>query len=331
MVTGGAGFIGSHLCEMLVERGCNVTCFDNFSLGIPDNVSHLTKAKNFSLVRGDIRDRGALVAAFVNADIVFHLAAKVGVKRYIEDPIDVLATNFYGTHNVLEACLSDGIQRIIFGSTSEVYGRNPRVPLSEDSDRVLGPATVDRWSYSVSKSAGEQLCNGFFKKHHLPVTILRYFNVYGPRSGTSDYAGVISVFIRKVLCGESPQVHGDGNQTRCFTYVRDAVEATIRAAEAEDAIGETINVGTSEETSISELARMVIRLVGKPDLQPVMIPHEEVYGKSYEDIQRRIPSTAKLLRVLRFKPSTSLLDGLTQTILWSTSEISKANELSTLV
>jgi UDP-glucose 4-epimerase len=216
----------------------------------------------------------------------------------------------------LEACVRNGVKKLIFGSTSEVYGKNPKMPLSEESDRVLGPATVDRWSYSVSKSAGEHLCHAFSKKYGLAVTILRYFNVYGPRGGASDYAGVVSLFIRNVLRGEPPLVHGSGLQTRSFTYIRDAVEATIKAAESEEAIGETINIGSSHETSILELANTIIHLAGKKDLQPKMISHEDFYGDSYEDIERRVPSTEKSEKLLGFIPSTSLRDGLKETIEW---------------
>jgi UDP-glucose 4-epimerase len=316
VVTGGAGFIGSHLCETLVERGCTVVCFDNFSIGTQDNISTLQKRKNFIIVKGDIENRNNVESAIEGSDVVFHLAARVGVKHYVEDPVGVLTANFYGTHNVLEACVKNHSARLIFGSTSEVYGRNPRMPLVEDSDRVLGPATVDRWSYSISKSAGEHLCNAYFKMHGLPVTILRYFNVYGPRGGISEYAGVVSVFIRNVLRGEPPSVHGSGLQTRCFTFVRDAVEATVRATEADEAIGETINIGSSHEIRILELADAIIKIIGRTGLRPKIVPHEEFYGRSYEDIERRVPSTLKSDKILNFRLSTSLYDGLKETIEW---------------
>jgi UDP-glucose 4-epimerase len=276
----------------------------------------LLERKNFRLVQGDISNRNDLESAIEGIDVVYHLAARVGVKHYVEDPVSVLTTNFYGTHNVLEACLKHHTKKVIFGSTSEVYGRNPRMPLVEDSDRVLGPATVDRWSYSVSKSAGEHLCNAYFKMHGLPVTILRYFNIYGPRSRMSDYAGVVSIFIRSILRGEPPIVHGSGLQTRCFTYVRDAVKATVKAGEADEAIGETINVGSSHETRILDLADTIIEIVGKTGLRPKIVPHQEFYGESYEDIERRVPSTLKSDKVLGFTPSTSLQDGLRETIEW---------------
>jgi UDP-glucose 4-epimerase len=198
------------------------------------------------------------------------------------------------------------------------------MPLEEDSDRVLGPATVDRWSYSISKSAGEHLCNAYFRLHGLPITILRYFNAYGPRGGVSDYAGVVSVFIRNILRGEPPIVHGSGLQTRCFTYVRDAVEATVRAGEADKAIGETINVGSSYETTVLDLASTIIKIAGRTGLRPKIVPHQEFYGVSYEDIERRVPSTLKSYRILDFIPSTSLQDGLRETIEWFRSESSSS-------
>ena len=190
------------------------------------------------------------------------------------------------------------------------------MPLVEDSDRVLGPATVDRWSYSISKSAGEHLCNAYFKMHGLPLTILRYFNVYGPRGGISDYAGVISVFVRNILRGEPPSVHGSGLQIRCFTYVSDAVEATVRAGEADEAIGETINIGSSRETTILELANTIIKIAGRNELRPKVIPYKDVYGQSYEDIERRVPSTFKSDKILDFRASTPLDKGLKETIEW---------------
>jgi UDP-glucose 4-epimerase len=323
VVTGGAGFIGSHLCETLVDKGCRVICFDNFSVGTAKNVTHLRRKENFEFATGDVTRKGDLEAVFEGANVVFHLAAKVGVKRYVEDPIGVLATNFYGTHNVLEACLKNGVQKLVFGSTSEVYGKNPKVPLVEDSDRVLGPATVDRWSYSVSKSAGEHLCNAYHKMRGLSVVILRYFNVYGPRAGDSDYAGVVSVFIRSALAGNPPLVHGSGLQTRCFTYIRDAIEATARAADVPEAIGESINVGSSVETTIVELAERIIKLSGNNSLRPRKVPHKLAYGLSYEDIDRRVPSTVKLERILGFRASTSLDDGLAETVASSKAETLK--------
>jgi UDP-glucose 4-epimerase len=285
-----------------------------------NNISTLRGGENFRLVNGDIANRNDLEEAMEGRDVVFHLAARVGVRHYVEDPIGVLTTNFYGTHNVLEACMKHRSTKVIFGSTSEVYGRNPRMPLEEDSDRVLGPATVDRWSYSISKSAGEHLCNAYFRLHGLPITILRYFNAYGPRGGVSDYAGVVSVFIRNILRGEPPIVHGSGLQTRCFTYVRDAVEATVRAGEADKAIGETINVGSSYETTVLDLASTIIKIAGRTGLRPKIVPHQEFYGVSYEDIERRVPSTLKSYRILDFIPSTSLQDGLRETIEWFRSE-----------
>ena len=219
--------------------------------------------------------------------------------------------------------MKNGVQKLVFGSTSEVYGKNPKVPLVEDSDRILGPATVDRWSYSVSKSAGEHLCNAYFKMHGLGVVILRYFNVYGPRAGDSDYAGVVSVFIRNVLRDQPPLVHGSGLQTRCFTYVRDAVEATVRAAEIPGAVGESINVGSSVETTILKLAEMIIELSGNESLHPRKVPHKQAYGLSYEDIDIRVPSTVKSENILGFRASTSLRDGLADTIASSRAEMLK--------
>jgi UDP-glucose 4-epimerase len=317
LVTGGAGFLGSHLCNRLVDLGAEVLCFDNLSTGKIEYISKLLERPNFKFVKGDLLNLSEVKKIVKDVDVIYHLAAKVGVKHYVEDPIGVMTTNIYGTHNLLEAAVRRNVKRFLLASTSEVYGKNINVPLREDYERVLGPPSTDRWSYSTSKSVDEHLCNAYFRKYKLPTVILRYFNIYGPRQESSDYGGVVSIFIRRVLENQPPLVHGDGKQTRSFTYVSDAVEGTIQAALREEAVGETINLGNPRETTINELAELIIKLAGKAGkLRPKHIPYEEFYGPWYEDVPRRVPDISKAEKILGFKPKITLEEGLKKTIEW---------------
>jgi len=316
LVTGGAGFIGSHLVDALVARN-RVVVLDNLSKGVISNIKGHLRNPNFKFIKGDILDRKVVDKTVRNADVIFHMAAVVGVKHYVEDPARVIRTNIYGTDNLLEAAVKYKVKCFVFASTSEIYGKNKNMPLKENCDRVLGPPFIDRWCYSSSKAIDEHVCNAYFRKYRLPLVILRYFNIYGPRQETSDYGGVISIFIRRVLKNQPPLVHGDGKQTRSFTYINDAVEGTIQAAVKDKAVGETINIGSSRETSINELARLIINLTGKSGkLKPKHIAYEEFYGAWYEDIPRRVPDTSKAQKILGFRPKVPLERGLRKTIEW---------------
>ncbi len=315
LVTGGAGFIGSHLVDRLIERN-EVVVLDDFSSGSIDNIKHNMKRDGFTLIKGDILDKSTVKEAVRDVDVVFHQAAVVGVKHYVENPLRVLTTNVFGTHNLIDASLENGVEKFVFASTSEIYGKNDNIPLSEEDNRVLGPTNIARWCYSTSKAIDEHFLFAYREEYGFPVVILRYFNVYGPRQGTSDYSGVIPIFIRRVLRGESPLIHGDGNQTRAFIYVSDAVEATLLAASKSEAVGTVFNVGSMEEVTINQLARLIIELAGATEVKPRHIPHNEFYGPSYEDIRRRVPDIRKAERILGFKPKTSLKDGLKKTIEW---------------
>ena len=316
LITGGAGFIGSNLLDALVEDN-EVRVLDNFSGGAIENVQQHVGKRNFELIKGDVVDKEVVSQALKDVDIIFHLAAIVGVRHYVHDPIQVMKTNVHGTENLLELSLERSVERVVFASTSEVYGKNPGIPLKEDADRVLGSTKIDRWCYSTAKAVDEHLCYAYHRKHGLPVTVLRYFNVYGPRQECSDYGGVISIFIRRVLNDESPLVHGNGNQTRSFLYVSDAVNGSLSAATSKESVGAAINIGSSKETSIRDLALLIIKLAGKKErIDPKYIPYQDFYGEYYEDIPRRVPDVSMAIKMLGFKPKVSLEEGLKNTIAW---------------
>jgi len=225
--------------------------------------------------------------------------------------------NVLGTHNLLEAARKRDVSKIIFASTSEIYGKNINIPLKEDDERILGTTRIDRWCYSTSKALDEHTCFAYYRQYGLKTVILRYFNAYGPKQECSDYGGVVSVFIRRILTNQSPQVHGDGKQTRAFTYIDDIVNGTILAAKKEAAIGKTFNLGSNQETSILELANLIIQLAGKEKrLKPIFIPHKEFYGPFYEDVKRRVPDITKARKILGYKPKIHLEKGLLRTLQW---------------
>jgi len=319
LVTGGLGFIGSHLCKQLVDQGVHVRCFDNLLRGRLANVSEIMKQPNasFELVKGDLLNSDEVMKAVTDVDVVYHLGAIVGVKHYVENPLKVIEVNVLGTHNLLEAARKKDVSKVILASTSEIYGKNIDMPLKEEAERILGATSFDRWCYSTSKALDEHTCYAYYRQYGLKIVILRYFNAYGPKQECSDYGGVVSVFIRSILTDQPPQVHGDGKQTRTFTYVDDIINGTILAAEENAAVGETFNLGSDKETSIIELSELIIRLAGKEDrLSPIFIPYEEFYGPFYEDVKRRVPDITKARRILGYKPEISLEQGLLRTIRW---------------
>lgn len=318
LVTGGLGFIGSHLCEQLARKGVKVRCFDNLWRGKLENLEMAEKqSAEIDFIKGDLLNGEETIKAAKGAQVIYHLGAVVGVKHYVEDPLNVIDVNVLGTHNILEAARKNDVERFIFGSTSEVYGKNTNVPLNENDDRILGPTSIDRWCYSTSKALDEHTCLGYHRKHGIKTTILRYFNAYGPRQECSDYGGVVSIFLRRILNNKAPQVHGDGKQTRAFTYVDDIVRGTFLAGQKDAATGEILNLGNSEETSILQLAHMTIRLADKEgQLEPVFIPYEDFYGFSYEDTKRRVPDISKAQRILGYEPKIRLEDGLKRTVEW---------------
>ena len=311
LITGGSGFLGSHLAEAFLRRGDEVTVLDPAS---DRKVRHLRHHSGFRMIRESLLNREILEGLVAWSDLVYHLAAVVGVEHYVGDPYQVLTVNINGTQEVLTAAFRRQ-KKVVFSSTSEVYGRNSAVPFDEqESDRVLGSTRVDRWCYSTSKAAGEHLCFAFARMG-LPVVVLRYFNVYGPRLDEMDRGRVVTIFMGQLLRGEPLTVIGDGSQTRTFTYVDDAVSATVQAGLRPEAEGEAINIGSTEEFSILELAKLMVRISGSSS--PVIcVPKEAVYDRGYEDIPRRVPAVRRMRELLGVKAETTLEDGLALTIEW---------------
>ncbi len=314
LITGGGGFIGSHLSEELLERGCEVFILEP---GGTTKVRHLIGHPKFRVVRDSVMDMSILDSLIAQVDLVYHLAAVVGVEHYVGDPYQVLNVNVNGTQNVLKTAFKYG-RKVVFSSTSEVYGRNPNLPWSEDDDRVLGSTRIDRWCYSTSKAVGEHFCFAYHKLG-LPVTIIRYFNIFGPRLDKLDAGRIITIFMGQLLRNEPLTVIGDGLQTRCFTYVSDAVRATANAGLQDDTNGEIFNIGTDVETSIVDLAKMMIEISGSTS-EIKFVQQEEVYGDSYEDIGRRVPNATKMKEQLGVVELSGLEEGLRKTIEWFRNE-----------
>lgn len=310
LITGGAGFLGSHLTDAFIEDGNEVFILDT---GSTLKIRHLLANPRFRYVHESIFNIEMLESLIIKCDLVYHMAAVVGVEHYVADPYAVLNVNINGTQNVLRLAHKHN-KKVVFTSTSEVYGRNPKIPWDEDDDRVLGSTRIDRWCYSTSKGVGEHFCHAY-RKMGLPVVIVRYFNVYGPRLDKIDVGRVLTIFIGQLLRSEPLTVIGDGSQTRCFTYIDDAIKATFNAGVKPEAEGEIINIGTDVETSIKALAEMMIKVSGAGSTIK-FVPKESIYGKSYEDIQRRVPRVEKMRRILGVAASTPLEEGLRRTWEW---------------
>jgi UDP-glucose 4-epimerase len=313
LVTGGAGFIGSNLVDALYEKGHEVWVLDNLLVGSAGNIEHRLGGERFRFIRDSILDAELVDRLLSEVDIVYHLAAAVGVSYIVRDPLGAILTNVVGTENVLSSAARYW-RRIIIASSSEVYGRSNGDALSETADRVLGPTSVNRWSYSASKAIDEHLAWAYHSKG-LPVSVVRYFNSYGPRMNEDGYGSVVANFIRQCLRNDPITVHGDGRQTRSFTYITDIVNGTMLAGERLQAIGEAFNIGTPREISILELAHLVKELVGSTS-PVVYVPYEDCYGQRHEDTPRRCPDISKAASLLGFAPQVGLEQGLRQTIDW---------------
>lgn len=311
LVTGGAGYIGSHLVDELVSRNHDVVVLDDLSTGNERNLDQSRDRIEF--VRGTILDADVVDQLVRGVDTVFHLAAAVGVANIMRHPLESILTNVRGSDVVFESCMRHDT-RVLFTSTSEVYGKATKMPLSEDDDRVLGSTGISRWSYSTAKALDEHLALEYGRRG-LPVSIIRYFNSYGPRLDPRGYGSVLANFIRQALAGEPITVHGDGTQTRCFTYVSDTVEGTIRAGLDPAALGLVFNVGNDTEISIGELAELV-RVVTGSSSPIVHVSHESHYGSFFEDTKRRVPDLARAREVLGYRPSVTLQEGLPRVLEW---------------
>ncbi len=310
LITGGAGFLGSHLADALLARGEEVAILDVAS---DLKVRHQLGNPRFRYVRDSVLNQEILEGLISWCDVVYHLAAVVGVEHYVGDPYQVLNVNVNGIQNVLTLAFK-AHKKVIFSSTSEVYGKSGSVPFHEDGERVLGSTRIDRWCYATSKAVGEHFCFAFHRLG-LPVVVLRYFNVYGPRLDRMDVGRVITIFLGQLLRGHPLTVIGDGAQTRCFTYVDDAIRATVTAGLKEEAVGNVINIGSAEEVSIRQLAETMIALSGSPS-SVTFVPQESIYGDSYEDIPRRVPDTRRMRAILGVVSQVSMEEGLRRTIDW---------------
>lgn len=313
LITGVAGLIGSHLAEKLLKNGYLIKGMDTVNLNQCMNLVNVKDNPNFQYYKGDIRSKDDLKNFFdEDAKTIYHLASVVGVNRYMEDPLSLIDIGVLGTRSLIEMCVTHNV-RMLFASTSEVYGKNPKVPWSEDDDRVVGATNIDRWSYSTSKAICEHMLFGVHHKNNWPMSIVRFFNVYGPRQNPIY---VVSKSVHRVLNGIAPELYDDGNQTRCFTYIEDVIDGIILAAESENAVGEVINLGNPVENNMSDVIKEVIKSANS-DLSPIKIDTSEKYGKVYEDIPRRIPDVKKAYKLLGWKPSTSMKDGVRKTVEWA--------------
>jgi len=303
LITGGAGFIGSHLAEALLARGEQVIILDDLSTGSVENIRHFRSNPSLQCCFESVMDRRLLAELVDESDVVFHLAAAVGVRRIIESPVRTIETNVKGTELVLEAAAKK--KKLVFlASTSEVYGKNGKTPFREDDDTVSGPTTKSRWSYAASKALDEFLALAYWKEKRLPVVIGRLFNTVGPRQ-TGRYGMVLPTFVSQALEGAPLTVFGTGKQSRCFGYVGDAVEAILRLVGADSAVGEVVNIGNDAEITIEDLALLVKEKTQSSS--PVQfIPYDEAYEPGFEDMARRVPSMEKLVRLAGFRPTTPL-------------------------
>ncbi|MGB9777730.1 MAG: NAD-dependent epimerase/dehydratase family protein [Anaerolineae bacterium] len=313
LVTGGAGFIGSHLVDALMAQGHEITVLDDLSVGKVANIAHHLGSERFQFMNDSVLNIATLERLVRRADLIFHLAAVVGVQYVVEDPLNTIIVNVRGTENVLEVACKYWVRTVI-ASSSEVYGKSTTVPLQEDGDRLLGPTTVPRWSYADAKAIDEYFALAYAKKG-LPVTVVRYFNAYGPRLDPRGYGSVIARFFTQALRGEPLTVYGDGQQTRCFTYVTDTVQGTILAGTVPEAAGAIFNIGSDQEITIADLARRILALTGSSS-EMIFVPYTAAYGPDFEEARRRVPDVRRAREVLGFEAEVPLEEGLRLTLNW---------------
>lgn len=311
LVTGGAGFIGSHLIERLLAQGHRVLAMDDFSTGRPANIQHLVGHPDFHFARANINDGIVLDRLTSQADVVVHLAAAVGVKLIVEDPVHTIEDNVLGTEVVLKAALRYG-RRVLIASTSEVYGKGVKIPFNEEDDVVLGATSKNRWAYAASKMVDEFLGLAYHHEYGLPVVIFRLFNTVGPRQ-IGHYGMVVPRFVDQALQGKPITVYGDGKQKRCFCDVSDAVRAIVGLAEHPDAPGKIYNIGSTEEITITELAER-IKFMTESQSDIIYVPYSEAYESGFEDMQRRVPDIQRIGALLGWRPEHTLVSTLARVI-----------------
>lgn len=311
LITGGAGFIGSHLAEAYLQRGDEVFVIDDLSTGTIENIQHLKGNNQFHYVIDSVHNQPVAAELVDQCDVVFHLAAAVGVKLIVESPVRTIENNVHGTEVILSLA-NKKKKKVLIASTSEVYGLSSDIPFREDGNLVMGPTTKGRWSYACSKAIDEFLALAYWREKKLPTIVVRLFNTVGPRQ-TGQYGMVIPTFVKQALTGQPITVYGDGQQTRCFGYVGDVVDALVKLMEEQDAVGGVFNIGSNEEISILELAERVKELTGS-DSEIVFVPYDEAYEEGFEDMRRRIPDISKVGELVGFRPRMAL-DGILQSVI----------------
>ena len=303
LITGGAGFVGSHLAEELLLRGEEVYVLDDLSTGSVDNIEHLKRDPRFHFTLESVHNEPVLAEMIDRCDVVYHLAAAVGVKLIVESPVRTIETNVHGTEVVLKHA-NKKKKKVLITSTSEVYGKSADVPFHEDQNLVMGPTTKGRWSYACSKALDEFLAIAYWHEKKLPVVIVRLFNTVGPRQ-TGRYGMVIPSFVQQALTGEPITVYGDGNQSRAFGYVGDVVQAIANLAHHPAAVGQVFNIGDTQEITINELANLVKKITGS-NSEIVHIPYDRAYEQGFEDMPRRVPDVSKIQQLIGYRPSADL-------------------------
>ena len=311
LITGGAGFVGSHLSEALLERGDEVFILDNLSTGSIDNIVHLKGHPRFHYTIDSVTNEPLLAELIDRCDIVVHLAAAVGVKLIVEQPVHTIETNVHGTEVVLKHA-NKKKKLVLIASTSEVYGKSATVPFREDADLVLGPTTKHRWAYACSKMIDEFLALAYWKERKLPVIVVRLFNTVGPRQ-TGQYGMVIPNFVRQALAGQPITVFGDGTQSRSFTYVGDVVRAMVALIDEPRAVGQVFNIGNGEEITIGDLAAKIKKMTGSRS-EIVMIPYDQAYEAGFEDMPRRVPDISRIKALVGYEPTVQLDETLDRVI-----------------
>lgn len=311
LITGGAGFIGSHLGEALLRMGHDVVAVDDLSTGSLENIRHLAGDGRFRFVRESVRNASTMTAVVDRCDVIYHLAAAVGVQLIVDRPVHTIETNIHGSEVVLDLANKFG-RKVFIASTSEVYGKNTKVPFSESDDTTLGSTRFSRWSYACSKMVDEFLALAYNDQYGLPTVVCRLFNTVGPRQ-TGQYGMVVPRFIRWALAGETIEIYGTGKQSRCFCNVADVVDALIRLVVCDEAVGEVINIGATESVTIEGLADKIIAMTGSTS-QKRLISYEEAYGRPFDDMLMRQPDLSKIKRLIGYEPKFSLEQTLQQII-----------------